>query len=433
MSSISTHAGDHGHDGHGHAREAPHIAARAKLDMDAVTPGSGMKTAGAGLMFMGIVGIVVVAVGGFSGGLVGKQALASYHMGFLYALGIALGALGLQMILQQFNAGWGAAVRRTAESTASMMWVVLLLFLPILILELFVTKGMLFKWMDPAYTAGDIIYTKKKAWLDPQFWAIRAAIYFFIWIALGSVLYRLSRKQDENGDRWITAKQRWISSFGLLLFALSTAFASFDWLMSLDYHWFSTMFGVYFFAGSVLSSLAVMIVVMCSLRASGKYGAAFTKEHQHDLGKLMFAFTVFWAYVTFCQYFLIWYSNIPEETAFYNLRKDGGYMPIFVALCLGHFLIPFVILLVRDVKRNPHLLRLVALWILVMHAADLVFMVRPIVKDAKPGVNLWLDIAGVLGPALFFIGAAVWKMSRGPLIPIKDPRLHEVLGHKNYV
>ncbi len=430
MSSISTHTGEHGH-AHGH--EAPHVAARAKLDLAAVTPGGGMKTAAAGLMFLGVVGIIVVAVGGFSGGLTGKQALASYHMGFLYALGVGLGALGLQMILQQFNAGWSAAVRRSAEAISSMMWVVLLLFLPILILELFVTKGVLFKWMDPAYTAGDVIYDKKRAWLNPEFWAIRSAIYFLIWVALGATLYRLSRKQDDNGDRWITAKQRWISSFGLLIYALSTAFASFDWLMSLDYHWFSTMFGVYFFAGCVVSSLAVMIVVMCSLRAAGKYGAAFTEEHQHDLGKLLFAFTVFWAYVTFCQYFLIWYSNIPEETAFFNLRKDGGYMPIFIALCFGHFLLPFVILLVRGVKRNPHLLRLVALWMLVMHAADLVFMVRPIVKDAKPGVNLWLDIAGVLGPALLFIGAAVWKMSRGPLIPIKDPRLHEVLEHKNYV
>lgn len=390
-----------------------------------------------GLMLIGLVCIVAVIAAAFMDG--GSKdakahALAAYHMGFLFVLGLCLGSLGFVMISQQFNAGWSAAPRRIAESIASLMPFALVLFIPIAILEIGPFNGILFKWMNEAYTAGDVLYDKKAPFLNETFWVVRAAIYFSIWIGLSAALYKLSRQQDQTGDRWLTARMRFISSFGLLLFALSTAFASFDWLMSLDYHWFSTMFGVYFFAGSICSTMAVLVVILCSLRISGKLGTTFTQEHQHDLGKLLFAFTCFWAYITFCQYFLIWYGNIPEETAFYNLRKDGGYMPIFILLCVGHFIVPFVILLVRPIKRNPHTLRLVAVWMIVMHAADLYFMVRPQVKSVKPtGANAWVDIVGIVGPLALFLGLVLWKLSKAPLVPVNDPRLHEVVEHKNYV
>lgn len=435
MSTISAgHA--HPHDGHGagHAHEEPQVAARRELDVNKLTPGPGFGAmVRNALWFVGVIGIVVVAVSGFSSGADNqKHALTSYHMGFLYALGIALGALGLQMIFQQFNAGWSATVRRTAETIASLFPIIALLFIPIAVIELVYKQGHLFSWMNPA-NHGDVIYQEKALWLNPTRWLVAACIYFLIWILLGRKLYALSRKQDETGDRWLTARARFISSFGLLAFALSTAFASFDWLMGMDYHWFSTMFGVYFFAGSTVSCLAVMCVILCSLRISGRLGKTFTEEHQHDLGKLLFAFTVFWAYVTFAQYFLIWYSNVPEETAFYNLRNDHGYQNIFQILCLGHFLLPFVLLLVRPLKRNPHTLRIVALWMIVMHAADLIYIARPIVRNVLPGTNIWVDIAGILGPTCLFLGCVVWKMGKAPLVPLKDPRLNELLAHKNYV
>ncbi len=437
MSTISAgHA--HGHtDAHAHSsHEEPQIAARREIDVSKLTPGPGFAfTARVGLWFVGVVGIIVTIVSGM-GSAEGKQhALVSYHMGFLYALGLALGSLGLQMILQQFNAGWSAVVRRTAETIASLFWVVAILFVPIAWIELSGKQGMIFSWIKVANTPGvhDPILDEKAAWLNTTGWTIRAIIYFCIWIFLGLKLYSLSRKQDETGDRWLTARARKISSVGLLVFALSTAFASFDWLMGMDYHWFSTMFGVYFFAGATLSTLAVMCVILCSLRISGRLGKTFTEEHQHDLGKLLFAFTVFWAYVTFAQYFLIWYSNVPEETAFYNLRNDHGYQRIFQILCLGHFLLPFVLLLIRPLKRNPQTLRLIALWMIVMHAVDLVYIARPIVQKVLPGQDILVDIAGILGPLCLFLGFVVWKMSKAPLIAIKDPRLNEVLAHKNYV
>lgn len=435
MSQITA---DHAH-GHGH-HEPGYIEARRHIDMNAVTLKGGKGVSGL-LIIIGIAAIAFTAFGGFSTGGMDEaaakaaktHALAAYHMGFLYVMGLALGCLGLQMILQQFNAGWSGTIRRHAEIAASLMWVVLLLFIPIAYIDICVLHGGLFSWMNPAKTAGDPIYAAKAGFLNVKFFLVRAAVYFTIWILLAGTLYRLSRRQDETGDKWITARQRFISSFGLLLFALTTAFAAFDWLMSLDYHFFSTMLGVYFFAGSIVSTIAMLGIIMTTLRLKGKYGAAFTEEHQHDLGKLQFAFIVFWAYITFCQYFLIWYSNIPEETAFYNLRKDGGYMNIFTILAWGHFVLPFLILVMRPIKRNAHTFRLLALWIMVMHGVDLFFMVRPVVKSVKIGENWWLDVLGIIGPVFLFLGLVVWKMGKAPLVPIKDPRLDEILHHKNYV
>lgn len=430
MSQLTAqHHSDEGHD-HAHGHAEPHVEARARLT-DSMTRVKSTAGLGIGLLVLGLAGCAALFF--TPGAHAASHALSSYHTGFLYCMGLCLGALGMQMIFQQFNAGWSAAVRRQCENIASLAPVLLVLFLPVAVLELGFFHGKLFKWMNPAYTAGDPIYARKAAWLNPEFWGIRAAIYFSIWMVLGIVLYRLSRKQDVSGDKWITARARWVSSWGLLLFGLSIAFASFDWLMALDYHFFSTMFGVYFFAGSMVASTALIVIILTTLRLSGKLGPAFTVEHQHDLGKLLFAFTCFWAYITFCQYFLIWYSNIPEETAYFNLRIDGGYGRLGLILCLGHFVVPFLLLLIRNVKRNAHTLRLVALWMLVMHAVDLYFMVRPVVKDVKAGEDLWVDIAGLLGPVLVFVGAVVWKISTAPLVPLKDPRLHEVVEHKNYV
>jgi hypothetical protein len=176
-----------------------------------------------------------------------------------------------------------------------------------------------------------------------------------------------------------------------------------------------------------------MCIVLCTLRITGRLGATFTEEHQHDLGKLLFAFTVFWAYVTFAQYFLIWYSNIPEETAFYNLRNDYGYKNLFTILCYGHFLLPFVVLLIRPMKRKPMPLIIVSVWMLIMHGVDLVYIARPVLTGVGPATYPWIDVAGILGPVCLLMGVAIWKMGRAPLVPLKDPRLHEVLAHKNYV
>jgi hypothetical protein len=426
---------------HGHAHDdahAPHVQARKQLDLSAVTlaPGAGAMLSNL-LLLIGVVGLVVV---GFTATRNVQHALAAYQMGFVYAVGLAVVCLGMQMIFQQFNAGWSAAVRRQAENVASCIWVCALLFLPVAITEIFITHGKLFHWMDPhvvdpASPHFDYLIDKKKAFLNAPFWAARAVLYFGIWMFLAHRLRSLSLEQDATGDKWLTAKARRISSVGLLLFALTAAFASFDWLMSLDPHWFSTMFGVYFFAGAMRAAVALIIVILGFLMIRGKLGKAYTIEHLHDTGKLLFAFTVFWAYITFCQYFLIWYSNIPEETAFYNKRLDPerGWQPFPVVLVVFNFVIPFLLLLIRNVKRNPRLLVPVALICLVAYAMDLYFIVRPIVSEAKPWSNILVDVAGIIGPLAIFLGVVVRRVASTPLVPLKDPRLHEVLEHKNYV
>jgi len=420
----------HNGDDHGNAGVPAHVAARAELSDSAVRGGLGLLPFI--LWAVGALGIVAAIVGGATGGEDGPgHALAAYHVGFLYSLSLALGCLGLTMILHQFNAGWSAAIRRQAENVASLIPVVLLLFLPVVILEVFVYHGKLFHWMDP-HAALDPVIAKKAPYLNVARWLAFAALYFVIWTVLATKLRGYSTRQDISGDKWLTARARKMSSYGLLIFALSTAFASFDWLMSMDPHWFSTMFGVYFFAGGMLSCIALVILVLGLLRMRGKLEGIVTAEHFHDLGKLLLAFTIFWAYVTFCQYFLIWYSNIPEETAFYHLRASGGYEKLGLILCLGHFAIPFLLLLFREVKRNYKLLMAVALWQLVMHAIDLLYMARPI-AHAHFGDRLWIDILGLLGPLCIFLGFVAWRVGTAPLIPLKDPRLHEALSHKNYV
>lgn len=427
MSQIAS-GHSHGHDGHAHGHDHGH---GIKLNEASVRGGLG-KLAPA-LWFVGVVGLVVALLGANTTGENGKaHALAAYHVGFLYSLGLALGCLGFTMILHQLNAGWSAAIRRQAENVASLIPVVLALFLPIVLLEVFVFHGKLFHWMHTEVVELDPVLKHKAGYLNVGRWLVFAGLYFAIWTILATKLRSYSVQQDTTGDKWLTAKARRMSSYGLLLFALSTAFASFDWLMSMDPHWFSTMFGVYFFAGGMLSCIALIILILGALRMSGKLEGVVTAEHFHDLGKLLFAFTVFWAYITFCQYFLIWYSNIPEETAFYNIRQMNGYEKLGLVLCFGHFLIPFVILLFRNVKRNYKLLMCVAAWQLVMHAVDLLYMVRPIAKT-RFGEHIWLDILGLLGPLCIFLGFVAWRIGTAPLIPLKDPRLGESLAHKNYV
>jgi hypothetical protein len=428
---------DHAENGHGAGHHAiePQVAARAQLKPELVRCERGaFKMLSAGLMFIGVLAIILTVVIGFGAKEAGKQALSAYHTGVIYCIGLCLGCLGAQMVFQQFNAGWTAAIRRQAENVSSLIWVCAILFVPVIVNAYYSgDEFKLFGWMSPEHTAGDVLFQKKAVWLNLDFWTVRTAVYFFLWTFLALTLAKWSRRQDENGDRWLTAKARKLSAFGLLAYFLTSAFASFDWIMSLDYHWFSTMFGVYFFAGCALSAVALLIMIHAMLLNSGKLKGIVTSEHFHDMGKLLFAFTVFWAYVSFSQYFLIWYSNIPEETAFFNLRQTGDWLTIAKVLCVGHFIVPFLVVLFRPVKRSPRLLMLAALWMLVMHALDLFFIIRPNLREIALGERLHLDVIGIVGPLFLFLGLVLRKVVSAPLIPLKDPRLHEALAHKNYV
>ncbi len=401
----------------------------------------------AGMVFVGLLLTAGAVLGGMTSATSAAVSLHAIHTGFLAAISWPLGALGFVLILHLVKAGWAVTARRQFENLMSLVWVGAIMFIVVVALQLLYTTfhsadvpakdaPYLWNWMNADYVKGDSLYTKKAAFLNEGFFAVRAFIYFAVWMGLARALGSLSRRQDADGDRWHSATAVRIAAPGILLFAFTLAFAGFDWLMALDHHWFSTMLGVYFFAISIAGALALGTLSLIALRAFGRLHGAFTVEHQHDLAKLVFAFIVFWAYIAFSQYFLIWYANIPEETAFYIVRKGGTDVEgaaLWQALSwfvpIGKFIIPFVILLPRPLRRIPGLVALVCVWILFMGCVELYWMVRP---EVEAGFR-WMDIAGVFGPPLIMLGLFVRQISKAPLVPLQDPRMDEALHHRNTI
>lgn len=393
--------------------------------------------ASSALLGVGILGVLAVVGLGFA--VNGKHAFASFHAGAMAALGMALGGLFLCLFMQLVNAGWNATIRRQLENIASLAPIMGAITFAGVCVDIFVLKGAYFTWAGQLY-ADDYLLNKKSAYLGQGFFVIRGFIYVGVWWFLASRLVHFSRMQDQTGDWNWTRKARFMASWGLIAFAFTTAFAAFDWLKSPDFRFFSTMWGVYYFAGSAFGGVGLLILVLSNLRSRGKLEGVVTEDHFHDIGKLMFSFTVFWAYITFSQYFLIWYSNIPEETAWYIHRTLDGWNYVFYLLCFGHFVAPFLILLLRAVKRNHKILRLVAAWVVFVHVMDMMFIIRPMVYTGKGapeapagGMGLLLDIAGPVGVLALFGFLLLRKIGSGPLVPLRDPRMAEAMHHKNYV
>jgi hypothetical protein len=398
------------------------------------------------LMALGAVLIGLTLIGGLSGdAAAAKVALHAYHVGFLVTLGVPLGAMAIVMILNVTNSGWSASVKRQFENAMFMLWLPAVLFVGEIVLWLVLSgkhDGIyLWKWMNPDYIAGDIIYQKKAPYLNTTFFYIRAAVYFGVWLLLSMGLWGLSTRQDSDGNKWHTVSARRLSSVGLLLFAFTTAFASFDWIMSLDHHWFSTMMPVWFFAGNMVSGFATVILIMLFVRYFGRMHVLFTNEHLHDLGKLLFGFTVFWAYISFSQYFLIWYANIPEETAYFMRRKTPGtiWETLSFVIPICHFIVPFVWLMARPARRSPLAVGIACVWLLGCHVIDMFWMVRPeamMHTDTAHHASIdpsWIDAVGIGGPVLLFVGLLIAKVASGVLLAKNDPRLPEALHHKNYI
>lgn len=400
------------------------------------------------LLGLGAVLLLLTIVGAFA--ISARHAMAAYLVGLMAVLAVSLGALFFTMVFHLVNAGWSVTLRRQFENVAGMLPIVCVLAVPFLVGEVasafgLIPGGMLMQWITQKHLAAEgviespYLLDKKAPFLNVPFWLVRAAIYMVVWISLARAMKSLSVRQDATGDVALSRKLRFMSGWGLLAFALTTAFASFDWLMALDYRFFSTMWGVWYFAGAALSSLSAVAIIAWTLRATGRLKGAVTGEHFHDLGKLMFGFVVFWAYISFSQYFLIWYSNIPEETAFFVTRLENGWQYLFFILVFGHFVVPFLILIFRPVKKRLPLVAAIGAWLLLMQVLDLVYIVRPIVyvrefEAANPGLaGWWLDAVGILGVLAVYTGLLVRSIGRQALIPTRDPRLHEALAHKNYV
>lgn len=350
----------------------------------------------------------------------------SYLTGFLFTATICVGALFFVIIQHLTKAGWSVGPRRLMEWISQGTVALLILFIPIIAMS----HDIYHHWMGEA-AHSDPLISKKVAYLNDKFFYARAVVFLVIWAGFSVWFYKLSREQDRTGDRTLSQRLQSAAAPAIALVGLSISFAGFDWVMSLDPHWYSTIFGVYIFAGGLISSTALLALLIVRMRENDVGGDLLSIEHQHDVGKFLLGFTVFWAYIGFSQLILIWYANIPEETIYYIRRWRGGWENVSVTLIFGHFVFPFLILLSRTAKRTNSLLSLGAILILIMHYVDMYWMIMPHVGDKAPFAPSWIDIGGLLLP----VGVTmVWIAKRvlgDPAYPLRDPYAPEALKAEN--
>jgi len=368
---------------------------------------------------VGVVGLIASAVGYF---LNSDQFFYSYLTSFTFFTSISLACLILVMIHHVTKSSWGTVLRRIPESFSSYLWIWGIFFIPVI---LGITN--LYQWTNTEYVAEDPIMLGKVPYLNEPFFIIRQFFYFAIWGYLGHKLHKVSVKMDHTNDWGLTALLRKVSAPGILIFALTVAFASFDWLMSLDAHWFSTMFGVYFFAMSFQALFPVLILMIFWLQKKGMLKNTIGQAHIYDLGAWFFGFTVFYAYIAFSQFLLIYYANIPEETLWFYHRMEGSWAFVTYMLLIGRFVLPFLLFLNREPKHNRKLLTFISVAILLLHIIEIHWIVMPVFSHG--GVSLsWLDFATFFGLGGIFMGLFFQKFKKNSMVPVNDPTLGESLN-----
>jgi len=375
----------------------------------------------------------VLLVLGFALGLARGDELKyffhSYLTGYCFWLSLSLGAGFLVAMLHAARAGWGVTARRICEILAANVPLLALLFLPILV-PVLLGMGGLYEWASVETVREDPALEHKWPYLNPAMFAARSLLYFAVWWWVSRFFLRHSIQQDSSGDPTLTLRMERFSGPALLLLAGTVTFAAFDWLMSLDPHWFSTIYGLYFFSGAMVGGLAAVILAALALQAFGLLEREITVEHYHDLGKLLFAFVFFWGYIAFSQYMLIWYGNVPEETAWYLVRQSGPWLGVSLGLVAGHLLMPFLGLLSREVKRRKLLLGFWAAWMLIMHWIDVYWLVMPrLGAERLPLGTIDWCLSAALG--CLWLAGALRVAGGNALVPLKDPRLAESLAFEN--
>ena len=345
-----------------------------------------------------------------------EQFAFSWLFAFAVAFTISVGALFWTILHTATDSEWGVLVRRQMENIAGMFWVIPFAFIPLL-----VCAPYLWKWWTIPPGVDALLDAKSGGYLNQPFFIFRAAFYF---LGLGWVAWQLRKSsvaQDEDGAARHTIWMRKVAIAGLPIFAVSLTFGAVDWLMGLDHHWFSTMWGVYIFAGAAGSSMALLILLVTFLRNSG-FLKAVTEEHYHIMGKFLLAFTVFWAYIGYSQYMLIWYANIPEETIYFKIRNTESWHILSSALVIGRFFLPFPVLLFQSTKKNIKLICGVSVWVILMQLLDIYIVVLPMLHMAGLHLSIY-DVSSLMAIG----GACMWLYFRNLVsshtFPIRDPRL----------
>jgi hypothetical protein len=373
-----------------------------------------------------IVGVLGLAAGAAGAVLNPDQFFRSWLIGFLVCLGLSMGSLGLLMMQHMSGGQWGLVGRRVFEAASRNLPYVALLFVPLLF-----GLPRLYSWARPEAVSADHILQIKSLYLNVPFFIVRAVLYFVIWIGCSWLLNKWSAAQD-RGELGVrpedTGRFRAVSAPGLILYVVLMTFASTDWVMSLDAHWFSTIFGFILVAGQGLAGFALVIVVLSMLTTTEPVATYLNKRHFLDLGKLLLAFVMLWAYFSFSQFLIIWSGNLPEEIPFFAERLRGGWQYVSTLLLLGHFALPFVLLLSRDLKRRPRLLAQVAIIVLIMRYVDVLWLVEPMFGHEGFPVH-WMDVAlpaGLVGVWFFLF---VRHLRSRPLLPLNDPFFKEAFAH----
>jgi len=365
---------------------------------------------------VGAVAAALSAIGWFTNE---AQFLRSYLVGWLLWTSIALGCLAILMLDHLAGGRWGIIARRTLEAAVGTLPALALLSIPVL----FGVES-IYPWAQPQVVAGDALLEHKAAFLNPTFFAARTALYFVIWIGFATLLRRLSLRQDETGEEHLAGRMRALAAPGLGLFCLAITFAAIDWIMSLDPHWFSSIFGIYFLGGLGVAGFAFLIVIATFLSRHEPLGGLFTRLHFHDYGKFLLAFVMLWTYFAISQLLIIWSANLPEEITWYIERAEGGWLWLSIALGLLHFALPFLVLLSADIKKHARRLMRVALFLLAMRWVDLYWLVAPTFHHH---ITIhWLDITTVIAVGGLWLMLFFRLLGQRSLLPINAPRVKEL-------
>ncbi len=368
-------------------------------------------------LVVGILGLVLVALGWF---VDRPQFFRSYLVAYVFWLAIPLGLLAIAMIQLLTGGIWGLAARRVCEAGAATLWLMALLFVPLLF-------GLpeLYAWARPEVVANDPLLARREIYLNPVAFVARTVCYLAVWIVLARLLIRWSSDQDRAADRAILHRLRKLATIGVLALGLTVSFAAMDWLMSIDAHWYSTVYGATVAMGMVLTAFAFAVVVVVSLRRQPALERIVSPGVFNDLGSLLLAFLMLWTYMAFFQYLLIWSGNLSEEIPWYLERLNGPWRPVAFVVALGGFALPFAGLIFRDLKRNPRTLGVIAGFLLLTRVVDVFWLIEP--AYPQPALSHhWIDLAALVGIGGIWLALYTHELSRRPLAPLHDPRLSQL-------
>ena len=384
------------------------------------TPPAALGRIRGAALLVGVAGAVLAVIGGMADL---EQFYRSYLVGYVFWLAIPFGCLGIMMLHHLTGGGWGIMIRRVLEAGARTLPLIVVLGLPVIL-----GLDHLYEWARPEHVAHDELLQHKAPYLNARSFALRAIVYAALLGILTYLLTRWSSAQDETGAPGLKKKLRNLSAPGLIVYSIVASFFAIDWMMSLEPHWFSSIYGIYFIGTTCLAATAFTILVAAFLAGREPLAAVFRKKHFFDYGNLMFAFVMLWAYFSVSQLIIIWSGNLPEEITWYVHRMKGGWRTLALGLAILHFALPFVLLITRTAKGSIRILAWIAALVLAMRWVDYLWQLRPPFHEVGPPFH-WIDLAVVAGIGGLWVAFFITLLMRRSLLPVNDPQLAEVLGH----